>query len=363
MRTIEGERERGRESLQLPEIRTANGISINVYRPSVEITNEDIEGWKVETAHGNLLTAASIVDKLGIERRYVETEDRFYIAGQAAYGVLLEKPSEERQLDAIFVTTSFPEAIPLSQRLNEHLKHLRIDAPFTRDVHAACSGFVRSLADIKDHEEEFMGKRVLIVTAEKYSDDVFDLRKDGYNADPALSQTIFSDGGTGMDFVYGEDLRVLAVRSGPLLDRLSGAIKMPIDYSVIEPNQHRIVEKVPVSESGKIEQNGKVVYGSVLRYIPNLIREIVEEAGLTPDDIDLVIPHQGSGRMVLGLEEILTEYKGKVVLDIEEGNFSSGSIPKAMAKAQQEGRMKKGQNIVVAGFGAGLYASVAVIRT
>ena len=306
------------ETLNSAETKTTNGISIKVYRPSIEITNEEIERWNIITPHGNIITAALILDKIGAKKRYVESEDEFFMAGKAAYEALWNKRGEEKRIDAIFVATGFPERKPLSKRLNEHLK---LNAQYTKDVHAACSGFVRTLTEIKQNEANFKGKRIMIVTSEKYSDKVFDLRQDGFSADPSLAQTIFSDGATATIFVYGKDVTVLQAKNQLLPLELSGAITMPLNYGLISDPNCVIVEEVPVSKSGKIEQNGPLVYEAVLRYIPNLIRKTVEEAGLEPRDIDLVIPHQGSIRMITGLEKKLPEYKGKIVLDVEEGNF------------------------------------------
>src|SRR5476651_1893073 len=106
------------ERLITPEIRTASGISIEVYRPHLELTNEEIESWHVLTAHGNFLTAESIYNSVGVKTRYIEptenikntkpnSEAKFIMAGKATHMVLWDKSARERELDAIFVASSF----------------------------------------------------------------------------------------------------------------------------------------------------------------------------------------------------------------------------------------------------------------
>jgi 3-oxoacyl-[acyl-carrier-protein] synthase-3 len=121
-----------------------------------------------------------------------------------------------------------------------------------------------------------------------------------------------------------------------------------------------INEPIPYPESGKFEQNG----GEVVKIISNNIRPLIEQAitqaKLKPSDIKIVFPHQGSRPTTEAVEKAISEYR--VCKDFEEGNFSSASIPKALMKAINQGEIKRGDNLVLAGFGAGMFASIAVVK-
>ncbi len=206
-----------------------------------------------------------------------------------------------------------------------------------------------------------MGKSILIVSVDKHQEHVFDLRNGGAKNDPALSQTIFSDGASAVRFTYGEDLIVLASAEVEL--GFADSLKLDDQGTLrVAPFLVRPKAGIPLSESGKIEQQGRTVYGAVTRAVPDLIAQTVEEAGLKPDDIDLIIPHQASIHVLNTLQTRLKDYPDKVFIDIENGNFSSASIPKAMREAMRQSMILKGDTVVLVGFGAGLFAAVAVVR-
>jgi len=330
--------------------------SFGFFVPQDSLTNDQIELWAVVTPGGNILTADSILKRTGVRKRSIASpdQDTTFMAQKAVADMLISNRTTPKTADFIFTTVSYPTGVNISEAINSKFG---LNAHRTRDVFAACSGFSRTLSEIKANEDRYVGKSVIIASTEKYSDTVFDLRN-GIQNDPSLSQTIFSDGASAIGFVYGENLEVLSAREMKLPEDLSAAIKMPIDYSLLAGEI--IVEAVPVSNSGKLEQDGKTVYRAVIKYIPDMVRETVAAANLLPSDIDLVIPHQGSGHVIDGLQDRLPDYR--VFSDIEFGNFSSASIPKAMSAAIRQNRIGKGSIVVLPGFGAGLFAATVVIR-
>jgi len=137
---------------------------------------------------------------------------------------------------------------------------------------------------------------------------------------------------------------------------------MPIDKSQQVAPYHEI----PIPQSAKVfEQNGRDVYVRVRdpkNGVPPLIHQTVEKAHLLPRHIAAVVVHQGSLHMVEALEKQLPEYEGKFIHDYAQGNWSSGSILKGLKKAIDEGRVGKGDFVVMAGFGAGLFSATSVIQ-
>lgn len=341
-----------RETLRTPERRERiDSISFGLYIPQGTLTNREIASWHIRTPGGNLLTAEDVLKKTGVERRHIATKSE--TVEQMALVAVEEAMKKKRNAGLIIATTSYPD-----RNLSQSLADAKNYFPLVNiDIYAACSGFTRGLSFIKAHEMDFMGHSVLIVASEKYSDKVFDLRK-GAESDPSLAQTIFSDGAVAMLFVYGKDLRVLSAINQRMEPRVSPAIKMPVERERMRPLY--IEEFVPQSQSGKFEQDGRTVYRAVIDNVPRLIRETIKAARLEEGDIKLVIPHQGSGHIVEGLQERLPNLN--VFSDVSDGNFSSASIPKALYKAREEGLIHRGDKVVLAGFGAGLFASVAVVE-
>lgn len=341
-----------KESLQPKEKKERiDTISFGLYIPQKTLTNQEIESWQVKTPGGNMLTAEDILKRTGIERRHIATkaETIEYMALAASDQAMGKK----RRAGLLIATTSYP-----TRNLSQHIMDTKNYSNLVNmDIYAACSGFVRGLSFMKTHENTFMGHSVLMVASEKYSDKVFDLKK-GVEDDPSLAQTIFSDGAVAMHFIYGKDLRVLSANNRKLPGDLTASIKMPIDRNRMRPVY--IEESVPLSPSGKFEQDGKTVYRAVIENVPKLIIQTIDKAHLKEKDIKLIIPHQGSGHIVDGLQKHLPNMP--VFKDVEDGNFSSASIPKAILRAREEGLIHRKDRVVLAGFGAGLFASVAVVE-
>jgi len=341
------------DSPRPPEAENRPNIGFGTYLPEKILTNQEIESWRVSTPNGNILTAVNIQKRTGIVRRFVanEKETALFMGLNAAQQALNGKKA-----DAVIVSTSFPVGFNLSRRISEELG---LSSSFNLDVNAACSGFTFALAHIKDNEREFLGKRILLVSTEKYSPHLHDLRGGGINTDPSLAQTIFSDGAIAMEWGHGRDLQVLSAIDHKFPSDTDDFIKMPVNKTLLTPRS--IDVPVPYPESRKFEQDGAKVYRLICESVPPLIRKAIDEANLGPSQtIKMIIPHQGSGHMVKGISERLREHH--VYSDFEDGNFSSASIPKALSSVIEKGKIKKGDIVVLAGFGAGLFASTVVVR-
>lgn len=348
-----------REHGPRPEAELQVGVSFGAYPPYLRgfLENFEIAGWHVETKHGNLLTADGILQRTGVEKRYVADEyETTYFMGTVAAIHALGDRSNGVPVDYIFVTTTYPTGINMA---NEMSIELKLNAP-GQDVFAACSGFSFVLSYIKDNEREFMGKEILIVSTEKHQDKVHDLRNGG--AVP-LDGTIFADGAEAARFRYGEDLTVLAAINKML--GLPELLKVPINRSLrIDPYLEFPEGGVPFPVSGKIEQDGTAVFKLVTKAVPPLVKKVVQMANLRPEDIKAVIPHQASIHVLDSFQRQLAEY-GSLIVDIRDGNYSSASIPKAMRKAvrgELDVRLEKGDIVVLVGFGAGIVASACVVQ-
>lgn len=341
-----------RDGLPLEEASPELTISFGISLPKRIRTNAEIESWEVRTPGGNVLTASSIANRTGVLQRYVAEDETPLSMGLVAAKSALKKRG---CIDTVLVSSSYPQGVNLA---DETRKALNLSADTEIEIGAACSGFVYGLTYLKKNEQRFKDKKILFVSTEKYSPTLADLRTDGTEVDPSLAQTIFSDGAVAMVFTYGKDVEVLSYVNYQFPEDVSQCLRMPIDSALIR--YPYLEQPVPQSISGKFEQDGAKVYTAVRDSIPALVKKAVEDAGLSSSDIDLVIPHQGSKRVVEGLSKQLPDYAFSY--DMADGNFSSASIPKALMLAIDRGDVKRGGTVVLAGFGAGLFASVAVVR-
>lgn len=337
----------------LVERQTVPSVKIATYLPFERLTNSEVESWKIPRGTNNgssdYLTAEDIAKKTGIQLRRIARNKTTLSMGIMAARLVV---TSSGKVDFIFFSTSYPTGQNNAQTVADKLG---LKPRECLDIHAACSGFTYILSLIKSDEAYFDGKRILIVASEKYSPHLTDLKQG--QRDPSLSQLIFSDGSAAMSFIYGSDLQILQHKELFFPD---DCIQMPINYDAICPPSQKI--EVPPSPSGCFWMDGSRVFSQVVEKIPPLIMRVLEESGIPADQVAAVIPHQGSAKMLNAIARRLPDIGEKLVRDLEEGNFSSASIPKALMRSINEGCIKKSDNVIFAGFGAGLFASVAAVK-
>lgn len=330
-------------------------IESGIYNPINYITNDEIEGWGIETRTG-LLTAQAVHDKLGISRRFVASdfETTSFMAAEASKKAL----NGRKDIDAVFVTSSHPMGFNLAIQLAQDME---LNPEYVLEVGGARSGFAYLLTHIKKFEKYFKGKNMLIASSEDYHPFLVDLQNNPkIEKDPSLAKTIFSSGARALLLKYGKGLEVLSYHNRQLYPRESQSLRMEVNDRLIRGPYLKV--PIPRSESGKFEQDGKGVLKAIARVVPNATRLAVAKAGLRPTDIKLLLPHQPSKPGLDILEEHLPEYQGKIYRNTGDGNFSSASIPKALIEAMALGLVQDGDIVVFQGFGAGFMASVVVVR-
>lgn len=114
---------------------------------------------------------------------------------------------------------------------------------------------------------------------------------------------------------------------------------------------------------GKVGMNGKEVYKFATREVPDVLTEALEGAGLTADDVDWLLLHQANIRIMETVAKRLGIPMSKVITNLSEyGNTSAASIPLALDEAVRDGKVKKGDVIACAGFGAGLSWGATIFK-
>lgn len=315
--------------------------------PQQVLTNQEIVSWGVMSG-GKSLTEQSIFEKTGINRRFIADETVLKMGLKAAR-LLPLSPAP----DMVIFSTSYPDG---TNNAFELVNQLNLLTDGCMNVHAACAGFTFSLRYIFENENRFSRKRILLIASEKYSPTLVDLRSD--HDDRSLSQTIFSDGAVAMSFTEEEDIKILNALNFSFPREKSDCLKMPINDTLVR--HPALTVDIPASTNGYFWMDGRSVYENIRETLPDLITAAIKGAELEPKQIRMIIPHQASRHMIDALAKripTLNFYR-----DLEDGNWSSASIPKAMARALDEGAIGKGDKIVLAGFGAGLFASIAVVQ-
>jgi 3-oxoacyl-[acyl-carrier-protein] synthase-3 len=341
-------------------------IKFAVYLPKKVLTNEDLEKRKIVLPSGRSLTAEGVREKIGVEQRHIAGNETVADMGQKA---AKEALGDVKDVDFIIASTSHPTNYNLAGELKKRL-NLKKEAK-TLDIHAACSGVARIFASIYENGEELKGKKILIVAAEKFSHSLVDLlQKDAFELDRSLGQTIFGDGASAIYFTFGKDLITHFALNKSISDpggRINLISMAMGDNNFVEPC---IVNPVARSANhkdfpqGYFTQDGPNVYKNINGAIPLIIREAVKKTGFSAKDVDLIILHPGSKRMVDSLREALSP-DFKVYSDYADGNISSVSLLLSFINAIKKSLIGKGSIIVLSGFGAGsphLYSSTVVIE-
>lgn len=351
-------------------------FGMGVYLPEKELTNEELERRRIILSNGKQLRAIRILEKIGVERRHIAKEsetvaDMGYEASKKALyiqgkGVMHYAPT--KNIDLILAssshTTPFNVAVEIKKKLGTEDTEIM-------DFHAACSGTALMFAYLFENKEKYSGKNVLLVSADKFSNSIVDLtRDDAMLLDSSLGQTIFGDGAAAVFFNFGKDITVHYAVSKPIPDPggKTDLILMGMGKNkFVEPCIVKPVAASPIHKdfpNGYFSQNGPKVFEIVYNSIPAIIRETVKKAGFKAKDIDLVVIHPGSKRVVEALRDALKP-DFEVYSDYAEGNMSSVSLLYSFIKAIKDGKIGKGSKVVLSGFGAGspdLYSSTVVVE-
>jgi len=266
------------------------------------------------------------------------------------------KPAE---IDAVIFCTETPDHLipPNSCVLHQRLKLTTNVAAF--DITLACSGYPYALMLARSMIDGGAAKNVLVATADTYSHLI-------HPGDRA-TRVLFGDGGA-VSLVTGKSERfrihdIMLGTSGDHYQRFivkAGGARMPRSEATREEHQDKSGN---IRNAESIEMDGFGVLSFFNTQVPKAVRELLAKHGLDMKDVDLFVCHQASKVALEGVRKGMGADPDKFVIDIEEtGNLVSASIPVALARAEAAGRIKRGQRIVLCGFGVGLSWGTALIE-
>jgi 3-oxoacyl-[acyl-carrier-protein] synthase-3 len=298
-------------------------LSVGTALPDKVVTNHDLEQM-VDTSH------QWIVERSGIHERRIGGSTAG-LAAEAAQMAIERSGVDPASIDLLILATTSPDRqVPATASTVQELLGLRCGA---MDLNAACSGFVYGL--IAAHGFIQMGhSRILVIGAETLS-----------------RLTDWTDRSTCILFADGAGAAIIEKTDGP--GDLHG---WHVD------SNGALEEALFCDFDDKIQMAGQAIFKNAVLAMENAARKSLEMANLSPDAIDLVVPHQANVRIVeASCKRLGIPYEKASMVIHRTGNTSSASIPLALEDAWTQGRVNKGDNLLLVGFGAGMTSAAAVI--
>lgn len=314
------------------------------YVPRRVVTNQELS-QRLDT------TDEWIVERTGIRERRVAADDETTatMSIAAAEQALRVASADPLNIDLIIVATATPDYLfPATACLVQRSIGATRAAAF--DLGAGCSGFIYALAVGAQAIESGACRQVLVIGAETLS-----------------RITNWADRGTCVLFGDGAGAVLLREGGGPggIIKTHLGADGTGADWLVIPAGGSRrpASQDTVAADLHTIQMDGQKVFRFATKTIPAATRELLKQADVTLEQVDLLIAHQANARILQSAAERLGLPAEKMFTNLERyGNTSAASIPIALCEAVEQGRLLPGQRAVLVGFGAGLTWGAALLE-
>jgi 3-oxoacyl-[acyl-carrier-protein] synthase III len=329
----------------LNQVCRAKISALGTYVPTHVLTNAELERM-VETSD------QWILDRTGIRERHIVAKGQATsdLCVEAARHALAERGISPDDLDLIIVGTVTPDmAFPATACLVQH--KIGAKKVWGFDLSAACSAFVYALQAGCQFVCSGAHKRVLVIGADVMSS-IIDYQDRttcilfGDGAGAVLLEPAENDNEGIIDFLHEVD------GSGAC------SLHMPAGGS-LHPASHETVEK----RMHYVHQDGQAVFKFAVRKMAETCEALLRRNGMSGKDVDVFIPHQANKRIIDNTAQRVGIAPEKVIINIDEfGNTTAGTIPLAMETARQQGRLKKGDLVLLAAVGAGFTVGATLLR-
>ena len=310
---------------------------VGSYLPARIVTNDEL-ALTVDTSD------EWIQQRVGIKQRHVAAEGEFTsdLAVHAARRALDNARLSPEDIDMIVVATTTPDlTFPATATIVQH--KLGMHHGFAFDIQAVCSGFVYAMVTADSYLKNGVARRVLVIGAETNTR-ILDwtdrttcvLFGDGAGA------AIVELGGDGERGILASSLR----SDGHFSDKLN---------TTGGPSSTQTV--------GKVHMEGKEVFRHAVGKITDVVENVLSATGYTVKDLDWFVPHQANLRIIQGAGEKLHIPPEKVVITVDRhANTSSASVPLALTEAVGDGRIKRGDLVMIEAMGGGFTWGASLIR-
>ena len=319
--------------------------SIAAYVPPRVLTNADFEKL-VDTSD------EWIMQRVGIRERHVvdpgvATSD---LAKEASLSAIRKAGLTPEDIDFIVVATTTPDTwFPSTACVLQ--EKIGASRAWGYDLVAACSGFTFALTTVSQIVAAGGSRHALVVGADVMSSII--------DYTDRTTCVLFGDGAGAVVLEASDDDSVGILdfenyvdgSGGPALCMPAGGSRMPASRETVDQRLHYV------------KQDGQAVFKFAVRNMEEVCRRILKRNGITAEEIDLFVPHQASSRIILAATEKLGLPREKVVINIDRfGNTTAGTIPLALNEAFDEGRLKRGDLVLLASVGAGFTVGGVLLR-
>ncbi len=278
-----------------------------------------------------------IRERTGIGKRHlIEEETTSYMAGQAALKAIEQSGIDPAEIELILVATSSSETIfPCAACEVQRTVGAVNAAGF--DMNAACTGFVLAFNTAQAYISAGIYKTILVIGADSMSNLL-----DWTDRSTCI---LFGDGAGAvlLRAEEGEPCRMAAHSDGKKGPALTGLSRQRKDW------------KMEDDTLSYIHMDGQAVFKFAVRKVPEIIEELLEQSGTGADEIDYFILHQANRRIIEAVAKRLKIDIEKFPMNLEEyANTSAATVPILIDEMNRKGMFRKGQKLIMAGFGAGL---------
>jgi 3-oxoacyl-[acyl-carrier-protein] synthase-3 len=318
--------------------------ALGTYVPPRVLSNADLEKM-VDT------TNEWILERVGIRERHIADKGvaASDLAVAAVKNLLESHQFDLREVDLILVGTVTPDMMyPSTACLVQH--KLGIENTWGFDVSAGCSGFIYALNTGVKFVESGQYKKVLVI-----------------GADVNSSMTDYTDRAVCIIFGDGAGAVLLepCADGEGVIDHVAQVEGMGGQYlfmpggGSLNPASHETVDQ----KMHYIHQDGKSVFKYAVKKMAEMTERVLERNKLTGKDVDCFIAHQANRRIITATADRLGMPLEKVVINIDRfGNTTAGTIPIAMRTAIDEGKLRKGDMLLIASVGAGFTSGATLMR-
>lgn len=308
--------------------------------PRRVVTNEELQKL-VDTSD------SWIQQRTGIKQRYIagEGETTASLGEAAARAALANAGLSPDDIDLIVVATSTPDNTFPATAVN--IQHrLGMNHGFAFDMQAVCSGFVYAVTTADNFIRAGRAKRVLVIGAETFSR-LLDWTD-------RTTCVLFGDGAGAIILEAADDAAAgdRGIIAASLRSDGAHCEKLYVDGGVST-----------TGDIGHLRMQGREVFKHAVGMITDVIVAAFDEAGITADDLDWLVPHQANRRIIEGSAKKLGIPMEKVVVTVDQhANTSAASIPLALAAAAGDGRIKRGDTVMLEAMGGGFTWGAVLLR-
>ncbi|WP_448189695.1 beta-ketoacyl-ACP synthase III [Azospirillum sp. sgz301742] len=317
-------------------------VGCGAYLPANAVSNKDLEARGVDTSD------EWIVQRTGIKSRHIAAEGEMTsdLAVAAARAALNHAGLDGSDIDCIILATTTPDNTFPSTATKVQAK-LGMSRGFAMDVQAVCAGFVYALSVADTFIKAGQATRALVIGAETFSR-LLDWKD-------RTTCVLFGDGA-------GAVVLEAVESKGDSAERAVLSTHLHSDgrfYDLL------YVDGGPSSTmtTGHVRMHGQEIFRHAVTKLSEVVEEALVANGLEAADVDWLVPHQANQRIIDGIARKLKLPSSKVVLTVDRhGNTSAASIPLALAEAVHDGRVKRGDLILMEAIGGGLTWGSALVR-